>query len=304
MIIAAILLAAFNLDFLLGEPPSRFHPVAWTGNWIGFLWVKRPVGSLRLFLWGLVITLSGIIIFALPLILLRHLPDTVMILISIPVLKLSFSLRNLFKAASGIQKLLEEDKLSEARSETSRHLVSRETSELTESEVAAAVIESTAENITDSFTSPMFFFLLLGLPGAWTYRFINTCDAMIGYRKDDYEWGGKFAARTDDILNFIPARLTTLFIMLAGIRIKKPAEIITKILRGRGVTDSPNAGWTMAAVAALMDIRLEKKGFYVINEEGRPPENGDIITCIKLCRRSTIMIMILSVIAGILIYGL
>lgn len=304
MMIAIILTAAFILDLLIGDPPNRFHPVAWLGRWISKLWTQRHNGSLRLFLWGFLITVSGILLFALPLYLTRFLPDTALALLSIPLLKLSFSLRNLLRAAGEIRILLEGGDIEEARKQTAWNLVSRNTSELSESEVAAAVIESTAENITDSFTSPLFFFVLFGLPGAWGYRYVNTCDAMIGYRKDDYEWGGKIAARLDDVLNFIPARITALIIMVAGIRTKAFFETLKQTRKYRGLTDSPNAGWTMAAIASLLDIRLEKKGFYVINEAGREPDPGDIATCIKICTVAAILILTFLIISGIMIYGL
>jgi len=304
MIITVIIIAACILDFLLGDPPNRFHPVAWTGRWINRLWSIRPSGTPGLFIWGILITLSGIILFALPLSLLEYLPEPVLILLSIPLLKLSFSLRNLFRAAADIKKLLASGDLEEARTQTSRHLVSRDTSELPETGIAAAVIESVAENITDSFTSPLFYFLLFGLPGAWAYRWVNTCDAMLGYRRDDYEWGGKFAARLDDIINFIPARITAFSIIIAGIGRRNLKTVCSGTVKNRQKTDSPNAGWTMAAIASLLDIRLEKKGYYIINEKGREPETGDIGACIKICKAASVILLLITALSGILAYGI
>ncbi|MBI9106762.1 MAG: cobalamin biosynthesis protein [Spirochaetales bacterium] len=304
MIISAILTASFILDLFFGDPPNSFHPVAWIGQWIDMLWKKRLPGRFRLFIWGVLITSSGIFFLSVPLYFIGFLPVLLIILLSIPLLKLSFSLRNLFKAAGEIRELLETGELDKARTQTAWHLVSRDTTELTEPGIAAAVIESTSENITDSFTSPFFFYLLFGLAGAWAFRFVNTCDAMLGYRRDDYEWGGKFPARLDDILNFIPARITAFFIMIAGCKKKNLISAFRETLQSRNKTESPNAGWTMAAIAVILDLRLEKKGFYIINEKGREPESGDIDDCLRICKAATILIMIFLVAMGILIYGI
>jgi adenosylcobinamide-phosphate synthase len=92
--------------------------------------------------------------------------------------------------------------------------------------------------------------------------------------------------------------------MIAGIQSRNFSEVFIKTLRNRRKTDSPNAGWTMAALASLLDIRLEKKGSYVINDSGREPNACDITACIKICRTASLLIMILFIIAGIMIYGI
>ena len=283
MTIIITLSIAFLLDIIAGDPPNRIHPVAWCGNLIGGIWKKRPIRPAALFGFGALICAAGLLPAAVvyPV---RMLPETASIIITALLFKLTFSLKDLLKAAGKIRKALDDGHLKEARQLTSRHLVSRDTSGLTEFELSAAVVESVAENITDSFTAPLFYFLLLGLPGAWFYRWVNTCDAMLGYRRGDYEWGGKFAARVDDVLNFIPARITALLIIIAGAGRKNPAESTASVFRNAGRTDSPNAGWSMSAAAAVLGVRLEKKEHYILNGGARQPEPRDIGDCIRLCR--------------------
>ncbi|WP_020611219.1 adenosylcobinamide-phosphate synthase CbiB [Sediminispirochaeta bajacaliforniensis] len=306
-----ILAGALLYDLLWGDPPNRFHPVAWMGRLISRLWQHRPKqGKLLLFSYGALMTICGALLFSLPLLLLQRIPVLPSFVLSIVLLKMSFSLTILLRTGGKIARALEAGDLASARKLTAFHLVSRDTSELEESELCGAVVESLAENLTDSFTSPLLYYLLAGLPGAFAFRYINTSDAMLGYRTGDFEFGGKWAARCDDLLNFIPARLTALLIILAGsimpirslhekkgngARGKNP---LTSLFAWQNATESPNAGWTMGAAAAILGLRLEKRGHYVINSEGRPPEPADIRCCIRLVRKSALLFLLL--LAGIL----
>lgn len=301
-----IIAGAFLLDMLIGDPPNRYHPVAWMGKLIGFFWKRRPASHpFRLFLYGMLITLCGTLVFSLPLIPLEKLPELLFILITLPLLKASFSVRNLIRAGKEVLERLLVNDLSAARSLTAYHLVSRSTENLTEEEVAGAVIESLSENITDSLTSPLFCFVLLGLPGAWGFRYINTSDAMIGYRKEDFEWGGKFAARLDDMVNFIPARLTALIILLSGTLfradLKNPFSLYSRVRLWQKETDSPNAGWTMASMAVVLNVQLEKKGHYLLNPEGRAASVSSLRRCLVITRISSLLtVAILCVLAGVI----
>jgi adenosylcobinamide-phosphate synthase len=263
----AVLLGAAVLDLAAGEPPSEVHPVVWMGKFIEGFWNRRPLeGRVLPFLFGVVLVISGALLFSLPLLVLRFLPVPFHILASILLLKISFSLRGLSRAAAEVLRALEKGDLKSARERLGWHLVSRKTDSLDEGEVVSAVIESLAENITDSITSPLFYFAFAGLPGAWAYRFCNTCDAMIGYRDPEHEYGGKFAARMDDILNWIPARITGFLMLIAGVLAGEDGRngSRTMILQ-HGRTESPNAGWTMAVMAGLLGVRLSKRGNYVID---------------------------------------
>lgn len=165
-----------------------------------------------------------------------------------------------------IARLLKFGDLAQARFEM-RSLVSRDTSRLNEDLIVAAIVESIAENTTDSFVSPLFFFFLLGLPGVVAYRLVNTFDSMVGYR-GKYEYLGKTAARLDDVLNFIPARLTALlFVLNARFYDGDTAHAWRIMWRDHKRTASPNAGWTMAAMAGALHVRLEKSGHYSLGDD-------------------------------------
>jgi len=149
-------------------------------------------------------------------------------------------------------------------------LVSRDTTTLSEAQVRESAIESLAENLNDSVVAPIFWFVLLGLPGAVAYRFANTADAMWGYKGiykgQNWEWAGKWAARVDDVLNWLPARLTGFLLALTcGVRLQALRQEASK-------TPSPNSGWPMAAMALALNIHLAKPGVYVLNPPGDEPQ--------------------------------
>jgi adenosylcobinamide-phosphate synthase len=167
--------------------------------------------------------------------------------------------------------------LPAARQQLSRHLVSRDTSRLDESQIAAATIESLAENTSDSVVAPIFWYAVAGLPGALVYRFLNTADAMLGYRDPEREWLGKAAARLDDIANLIPARLTALCMIVSapwlGSRIEDGYRIWR---RDAGATASPNAGHPMSAAAGVLGVELEKVDHYRLGAGQPKPSARDI----------------------------
>jgi adenosylcobinamide-phosphate synthase len=131
-------------------------------------------------------------------------------------------------------------------------------------------VESAAENICDSFVAPIFYFLLFGVPGAVAYRIINTFDAMVGYH-GHWEYLGRFAARLDDVANFVPARITALIIVLAALVCRKNASQAWHIMiRDHKKTESPNAGWTIGAIAGALGVQLEKVGHYKLGDNHSP----------------------------------
>jgi adenosylcobinamide-phosphate synthase len=178
-------------------------------------------------------------------------------------LKPIFAYRNLRRAMSKVAEALARNDLVEARRLTAWHLVSRDTSDLSAAEVAGAAIESLAENLTDSVTAPLLAYAWGGLSAAWAYRFINTADAMWGYRNPEFEQLGKFPAQLDDILNWLPARLTAwLLVLAAGLVGAEAAQARQTMLAFHHTTPSPNAGWTMSAMAGALGVTLHKRGVY------------------------------------------
>jgi adenosylcobinamide-phosphate synthase len=265
---------ATAIDLALGDPPDALHPVAWMGRVVSLL----EKGGLRLgaagqLVYGVGMTLFTAALFVVPvyflLAFLHDLNRAAYIFAAAVLLKMTFSIRGLRRAALKIKSLLEDDNLEKTRFEL-RALVSRDTADLSRPLLASAAVESVAEGAGDSLVAPLFYFLLLGVPGAVGYRVVNTLDSMIGYH-GKYEHLGKFAARADDVLNFIPARLAALVLMLSATLKRAGRRAWQTARRDHTRTASPNAGWPMAAMAGALGACLEKPGHYVLGDGGAPP---------------------------------
>ncbi len=274
------LLLAYLVDSAAGEPPPPVHPVVWLGRCLDLLeglWLPRgrPAdlfwGALSL---GAVAALGWAVGHGLARRAAR-LPGVAGVIAEALALKPAFAGRMLWAEALGVADLLEGGDLAGARNRV-RSLVSRPTEGLTPGLVASAAVESVAENLTDSVAAPLLAYLVWGLPGAYAYRAVNTADARWGYR-GRFEFFGKAAARADDLANLVPARLAAAALLLAGLLwAEDPAGGFKVWKRDRGRTASPNAGQTMAAMAGLLGVRLEKPGHYVLGEGFREPTAADI----------------------------
>ena len=270
-----VLLLALALDLSFGEPPNRWHPVAWIGRIIivGQAWAPTR-GQLPLISYGALLLVGGLLLVVLPIIVITlALPGLEWggIIIEALLLKLTFSLRGLFSAVNSIQQALIQGNLEMARRLVGWHLVSRPSHDLSTDQVVSATVESLAENLTDSVVAPLFFYLLLGLPGAWAFRVINTADSMLGYRDRGLEYLGKASARLDDLVNWIPARIAALTIVLGAFLAGESGRGAWQIMwRDHKLTASPNAGWTMAAMAGALAVTLEKPGAYRLGGSALP----------------------------------
>lgn len=257
----------------LGEPPTWAHPVVGMGRYLGLFKLTRlppapgfMAGALAWLLGAAAVTLialwlEGWVLLALqpwasPL---RLMGAAVLLGL---LLKPLLAWRMLADEAMAVETALGES-LQAGRARLSR-LVSRDTSALTETDVREAAIETLAENLNDSVIAPLFWFAIAGLPGAALYRFANTADAMWGYR-DEREWCGKWAARADDVLSWLPARLTALLL--------RPPSLLA-VAREARRTPSPNSGWPMAAMALRLGVRLGKPGVYSLHASGQPVAAG------------------------------
>jgi adenosylcobinamide-phosphate synthase len=279
---------AVALDLACGDPPNPFHPVAWMGS--GLIVARHHLPTrgrlLPLFCGALLMGTGFVAAVALGQGIghgLAWLPMPMAVLVEAILLKSLFSIRGLAHAAKSVALALEEGDLAEARALASWHLVSRRTDDLDAPRVAAAAIESVAENASDSIVAPLFYYGLGGLSGVLAYRLINTADSVLGYRDADREWLGKVPARLDDLANLIPARLTALMVILAapgaGGRSSRAFRIWWRDARK---TASPNAGHPMSAAAGALGVELEKVGYYRLGEGLRPPEVADIQRAIRL----------------------
>jgi adenosylcobinamide-phosphate synthase len=277
---ALAVVLALALDLAAGDPPNRYHPVAWIGRMLarGRAALARG-GPVRLVVAGGLLVLGTAAVAAVA----AAVVETVAaalgpagVVLQALALKSLFALRGLLDAAANVARQLTAADLVAARASVGRDLVSRGTRALDESQVASAAIESVAENLTDSLLAPVVCFLVFGLPGAAVYRVVNTADAMIGYRDGVLEHFGKVAARLDDLLNLLPARVAALALVVAAALAGADGPAALRVLRrDRGRTASPNAGWTMAAMAGALGVTLEKPGVYRLGD-GRPPEARDV----------------------------
>ncbi len=194
-----------------------------------------------------------------------------------------FAVRMLLGEADAVASALQTGNLDRARARLSS-LVSRPTAELTPMLISAAAIESLAENLGDSVVAPWLYHASCGLPGAAVYRVINTADSMYGYRGEK-EWLGKTAAKTDDILSWIPSRLAAAAIVGAAMMRMGKAAALSALMTWHtdgGATESPNAGQPMAAMAGALQRRLEKRGHYVLGSRFPEPAADDIRRAIDL----------------------
>ena len=276
---------AVVIDIALGDPPNVIHPVAWMGKVVSLL----EKGGIKLnragqFLYGIFMTLFTAALFVVPVyFLIAYLRDwnqVAYIIVAAVLLKLTFSIRGLRKTALKVKSLLLEDDLDKTRFGL-RALVSRDTGDLERPLLASAAVESVGEGACDSLVAPLFFYLLLGVPGAIGYRAVNTLDSMIGYR-GKYEYSGKFAARLDDVLNYIPARLAALMLVIAAALKKNVRRAWKTAFREHKKTESPNAGWPMAAMAGALRTRLEKVDHYVLGEGNPAPSPETIDSSVKI----------------------
>ncbi len=296
-----ILVLAAAIDLALGDPPNAVHPVAWMGKVISFLEkAGLELSPAAQFAYGACITIFTTGLFTLPtyiiFLYLGRFSLIAAVILGGLVLKSTFSIEGLRRTAFKIRSLLKDNKLKETRYEL-RALVSRDTKDLPEPLLVSAAVESVAEGAGDSVVAPLFYFLLLGLPGAIAYRVVNTADSMIGYHSK-YEYLGKFAARLDDILNFIPARIAALLIVLAAAIMRNGQRAWRTALHEHKKTASPNAGWPMAAMAGALNVKLEKPSHYQLGEAGKPLTPDTITEAVRLYTIAVAAWLIICVIAG------
>jgi adenosylcobinamide-phosphate synthase len=269
----SILGGALLIDVTLGEWPRAVHPVVWMGKMTSLLERQAPrSGARRQLVAGVLMAAIVPMTFATAsAAALAGLRDQIWLeaAAGVVLLKSTFALSALAHAATAVERALERNSVDDARFGLTS-LCSRDPSRLGPSELCAATIESVAENASDSFVAPLFYYALLGVPGAIAYRAVNTLDAMIGYH-GRYEYLGKASARLDDLLNWVPARLTALLLVAAAWLGGERAGRGWSILRRDGAaTESPNAGRPMAAMAGILGVELAKAGHYRLGDPLEP----------------------------------
>jgi adenosylcobinamide-phosphate synthase len=302
----AIMVLALLWDVVLGEP-RRFHPVSGVGVIIGWLERKAPGrGRVRPFLYGLGMAVLlpaalGVAAWYLGRGLVR-VHEVSYLVVGTYLLKSCFSVRELGRAALGVANELEADRLDEARGRLTS-LVSRDTVGLSPPLAASAAVESVAENSTDGFLAPWLAFALFGLPGAVAYRALNTMDSMLGYH-GRYEYLGKAAARMDDLVNFIPARLGAVLIVVAAWLPGSSARRAWRTMwHQHRRTESPNAGWTMSAMAGALGVELQKVGHYKLGQPGGPVGSVQIRQAVAMMHCAAALAFLLALGVMVIRYG-
>jgi adenosylcobinamide-phosphate synthase len=346
------LLVALALDRWWGEPRVRLHPVVWMGNYLG--WSGRHLqrvarqtlhtsgqvpatGSLaftsdfKAFWLGALYWIAGAAIVLVVAGVLQHgvmaLPQW---LGPGPGGLLAALLQGLLLKPMLAWAMLKDEVLAVEKALTPEHggslaagrerlswLVSRDVTQLTEAQVRESAIETLAENLNDSVVAPIFWFVLLGLPGAALYRFANTADAMWGYRGvykgQNWEWAGKWAARADDVLSWLPARITAYLLVVVcwmqSLASNQPqpitvastdqngadaAVVMARLPQEAARTPSPNSGWPMAAMALVLGVCLHKPGVYALNPAGRTPQFQDTQNAISYASKSLVALVFIA----------
>ena len=285
---ALTLALAVAIDQCLGEWPSRYHPVVWIGKVATFVERLGPQrGDRARLIWGALLAIGAPAAAASSaFVALRALSPWpwVEFALGVFLLKSTFALRALGRAADSVSNPLNASDLDAARRGLG-NLCSRDPSDLNASELAGAAVESVAENTSDSLVAPVLYAACFGIPGAVFYRSVNTLDAMFGYRNPTYEYLGKASARLDDLLNWVPARLTALVLLTAGAVRGAAVRTGWRVLRADGSkTASPNAGRPMAAMAGLLEVELKKRGEYLLGATGASPSASSIEEAWQIAR--------------------
>ena len=322
VVLAAAVVVAMCIDHVFGELPARWHPVVWVGHYLG--WAGRKVApgvatvsntalenkaDYKAFWLGALSWSAGAALVLIVAVWLQeyalHLPGALAGLLLGFLLKPMLAWRMLRTEVQAVEQALAES-LTAGRERLS-WLVSRDVATLSESGVRESAIESLAENFNDSVVAPIFWFVLLGLPGAVLYRFANTADAMWGYpgvyKGRNWQWAGKWAARADDVLSWVPARITALLLLavcwLHGLRQSLPTLRTLQMEAGR--TPSPNSGWPMAAMALSLQVCLKKPQIYTLNEPGREPTAGDTQKAVIYASNMALALVFIAPVAIILV---
>ena len=296
MLLLLPLLAGWLLDLILGDPARLPHPVVWFGKWISWGEHRLNHGSHRkakgavlalslvtlvfMMWWGFKSLMQGTIAWLVL--------DTIAVFYCLAGTTLIREVREVFMA---LDRSLEEGRRQVAR------IVGRDTSELTAQEVRTAALETLAENLSDGVIAPLFWFALLGTPGMLAYKMVNTLDSMIGYRTERYKDFGCWAARIDDVANYIPARLTALLMVIATGRL----SLLRFVWRNGCKHASPNSGYPEAALAGALNCRFGGPHYYFgelfdkpyIGENDRQLTTADMRVAVRINRTSEVLMVAL-----------
>lgn len=316
MLMAVVLLipiAALLIDLIFGEPPNRFHPVVWMGRVIGFLDERVQRKSQRHDrICGVFVSLIPIFLFTLAFLLILgairiyggDLGLIVWEILSAVLFSTLFAIKSLGTHTLPMMDDLKNNDIEAARKKAAM-VVSRDVNKLDEKHIISCASETVAENLVDSVISPMFYFGIAGIPGATILRVANTEDGMIGYLSEKHKNVGRFAARLDDVLHYITARLSVPFIMLASAVLGYDWRSAWRVAKRDHVqTSSPNKGWPMSAIAGALGIKMEKEGCYSLGDGELQNDPEIIAKTVRLMKATSILFFIIVLIPLYLIIGI
>lgn len=255
---------AFLIDTIIGDPRTKYHPVVLMGKLIALLehcFYRADDSDNKKFVMGIMLVIITLLIsyeVAAAIMLLSYQIPFSWGSAAVGGLLLSFTIspNSLAKAGKGIYALLIMGELTEAREKVG-WIVGRDTKDLDDAEIARATIETIAENTVDGIIAPLFFFVLGGVPLAVLYRAANTMDSMIGYKNEKYLYFGRGAAKLDDVLNYIPARITAMLFLFSALILGFDYRNAYRIMqRDAAKHPSPNGGYAEATMAGALHIRL------------------------------------------------
>ena len=309
-----IVVLALLIDRFIGEVPNSIHPLRWMGNLLGAIDRRiknrgtRMTSVLGFLSYLLVFILfSGIGLFLTTLcryyvsdLVSPEVGEVLWIIVTAFIFKISFAIFSFRKHCDPIRKDLDEGRVEDAAAKV-QMIVSRNTKGMDAEHIASSCCETVSENLVDSVYSPVLYFGLFGIPGAVMFRCANLMDAMWGYLNEKYGRLGFFPAKFDDVLGFITSRVSPYFVALAGMIMHmdwRAAVPAAKVEHTK--TPSPNSGWSMTAVAAVLGISMEKKGVYVMGT-GPMPTTEDVRRCCRLVELSSVLFLLT---VGLILYVL
>ena len=301
MIIESIAIIGFAIliDLIFGDPKNRYHPTAWIGTFIAKLTtITKNQNSTFEKVGGIImiITISSVVVlllsglnFGISLISVDYISLILTVVISALLLKTTIAIRGMEKHAISVLDSLESNDLDLARNYLSM-IVKRNTTKLDKNHVLSGVLESISENTVDGITGPMFYYAFFGLFGAFVYRIINTADSMVGYKNDIFKNLGWFTAKCDTILNYIPSRLTGLMMVISAAILKNNWRNSYKVMiRDGKKTESPNAGYPMAALAGALETKFEKINHYKLGDGEITLTRDHVLSAIKIMKLTSIL---------------
>src|ERR671910_2160192 len=290
------LAGGIGIDWLFGDPPNRYHPVAWLGQLISFFLPTLKGGSEKAK--GTIFAISLVIIIALAVHFLvfasMDLAGLIeLVIVSAIIFKITIAMKGMERHTKAIVNCLEACDLEATRHNLSM-IVRRKTDDLDEQHILSATIECISESTVDGITGPIFYYSLFGPAGAFAYRAINTLDSMAGYPDDYFKNIGWMSARLDTAANYIPARMTAFLMVIAAKILGADWKNSLNILqRDHDKTSSPNAGYPMATMAGALRIRLEKIGHYTLGEGYEDTTIEKCLAAISIMKLTTILFCII-----------